>query len=180
MFAYQNYEIEPDILVVGKGLGGALYPVSAVIAKESFNVCQEISLGHYTHEKSPLGAAVGLALIEYIEKENLLEKVKGIESYLFQRIRQMKDRFPCIGDVRGIGALIAIELVKEKESKDKDILLAEKILYYCLEYGLSFKISQGNVLTLAPPLIISYEELERAMDILEKAIEQAVYIKSKE
>lgn len=180
MFAYQNYEIEPDILVVGKGLGGALYPVSAVIAKESFNVCQEISLGHYTHEKSPLGAAVGLAPIEYIEKENLLEKVKGIESYLFQRIRQMKDRFPCIGDVRGIGALIAIELVKEKESKDKDILLAEKILYYCLEYGLSFKISQGNVLTLAPPLIISYEELERAMDILEKAIEQAVYIKSKE
>lgn len=179
MFAYQNYEIEPDILVVGKGLGGALYPISAVIAKKSFDVCGEISLGHYTHEKSPLGSAVGLALIEYIEKENLLDKTKEMENYLLQRAKEMKSRFSCIGDVRGIGALVAIELVKNRETKEKDSLLAEQILYHCLEYGLSFKVSQGNVLTLAPPLIISHEELERAMNILEKAIEQAVYARGK-
>lgn len=174
MFAYQNYEIEPDILVVGKGLGGALYPISAVIAKESFDVCGEISLGHYTHEKSPLGAAVGLALLTYIEKENLLDKAKEIGRIMFRRSKQMEERFSCIGDVRNIGALLAIEMVKEKESKEKDNSLAEKILYRCLKQGLSFKVSQGNVLTLAPPLIISREELERAMDIVEEAIEYAL------
>lgn len=172
MFVYQHYDIEPDILVVGKGLGGALYPISAVIAKESFDVCEEISLGHYTHEKSPLGAAVGLALIEYIEKANLLEKVEEIGNYMTQRLQKMQERFACIGDVRSIGALLAVELVKDRESKEKDVMLAERILYRCLEYGLSFKVSQGNVLTLAPPLIISQEELTRAMDILEKAIEE--------
>lgn len=158
--------------MVGKGLGGALYPISAVIAKESFDVCEEISLGHYTHEKSPLGAAVGLALIEYIEKANLLEKVEKIGNYMRQRLQKMQERFACIGDVRSIGALLAVELVKDRESKEKDVMLAERILYRCLEYGLSFKVSQGNVLTLAPPLIISQEELTRAMDILEKAIEE--------
>lgn len=172
MFVYQHYDIEPDILVVGKGLGGALYPISAVIAKESFDVCEEISLGHYTHEKSPLGAAVGLALIEYIEKANLLEQVEEIGNYMTQRLQKMQERFECIGDVRSIGALLAVELVKDRESKEKDVMLAERILYRCLEYGLSFKVSQGNVLTLAPPLIISQEELTRAMDILEKAIEE--------
>ena len=74
--------------------------------------------------------------------------------------------------MRSIGALLAVELVKDRESKEKDVMLAERILYRCLEYGLSFKVSQGNVLTLAPPLIISQEELTRAMDILEKAIEE--------
>ncbi|MEG1584652.1 MAG: aspartate aminotransferase family protein, partial [Anaerovorax sp.] len=69
MFAFENYPIEPDLLVIGKGLGGSLYPISAVLAKEKFNVCQEISLGHYTHEKSPLGSAVALALIDTIESE---------------------------------------------------------------------------------------------------------------
>lgn len=169
MFAYENYSIEPDILVVGKGLGGALYPISAVIAHEKFNVCQEISLGHYTHEKSPLGTAVGLALIDYIEKENLLDRTVHIEHYIRSRTEKMQKKYPCIGDIRGIGALFAIELVEERDKKTKAEKLAEQVLYYCLSHGLSFKISQGNVLTLAPPLIISDEQLKTSMDILEDA-----------
>lgn len=82
----------------------------------------------------------------------------------------MKKKFPAIGDVRLIGALLGIELVRDKKTKEKAVDEAEKILYYCLENGLSFKISQGNVLTLAPPLIITEEELERALDIVESAI----------
>lgn len=172
MFAFQNYDIEPDILVVGKGLGGSLVPLSAVIARPEYNVCQDISLGHYTHEKNPLGCAVGLALIEYIEKEDILGHVEKLYNIMKKRTENMKKNIDAIGDVRIIGALLGIELVKDRNTKEKAADEAEKILYECLENGLSFKISQGNVLTLAPPLIITEEELEYAMDIVEKAIKK--------
>lgn len=172
MFAFQNYDIEPDILVVGKGLGGSLYPISAVIARPEFDVCQDISLGHYTHEKRPLGCAIGLALIDYIEQEGLLEHVNRLMTLMASRTEEMKQRFSAIGDVRLIGALLGIELVKDPRTKEKAIDEAEKILYFCLEQGLSFKISQGNVLTLAPPLIITEQELHRAMDIVEAGIKK--------
>lgn len=170
MFAFQNYDIEPDILVVGKGLGGSLYPVSAVIARPEYNICGDISLGHYTHEKSPLGCAVGLALIEYIEKEDILGHVMELSALMKRRAEDMKKRYEAVGDVRLIGALLGIELVKSRKTREKAVDEAEKILYECLENGLSFKISQGNVLTLAPPLIITEEELDHAMDIVENAI----------
>lgn len=170
MFAFQNYDIEPDILVVGKGLGGSLYPISAVIAKPEYDVCQDISLGHYTHEKSPLGCAIGLALIEYMEKENLLDHVQKLNALMKSRTNAMREKFSAIGDVRLVGALLGIELIKDPATREKAVDEAEKILYFCLEQGLSFKISQGNVLTLAPPLIITEEELHHAMDIVEQAI----------
>lgn len=170
MFAFQNYDIEPDILVVGKGLGGSLYPISAVIAKPEYDVCQDISLGHYTHEKSPLGCAIGLALIEYMEKENLLDHVQKLNALMKSRTDAMREKFSAIGDVRLVGALLGIELIKDPATREKAVDEAEKILYFCLEQGLSFKISQGNVLTLAPPLIITEEELHHAMDIVEQAI----------
>ena len=172
MFAFQNYDIEPDIIVVGKGLGGSLVPISAVIARPEYNVCGDISLGHYTHEKNPLGCAVGLALIEYIEKENVLGHVEKLNKIMKERTDDMKRNIQAVGDVRLVGALLGIELVKDRKTKEKAVDEAEKILYYCLENGLSFKISQGNVLTLAPPLIITEEELERAMDIVESGIKK--------
>lgn len=172
MFAFQNYDIEPDILVIGKGLGGSLYPISAVIAKPEFNVCQDISLGHYTHEKSPLGCAVGLALIEYMEKEDMLGHVAKLNALMKRRTDEMKKNIKAVGDVRLVGALLGIELIKDPETREKAVDEAEKILYNCLENGLSFKISQGNVLTLAPPLIITEEELNHAMDIVEAAIKK--------
>lgn len=170
MFAFQNYDIVPDILVVGKGLGGSLYPISAVIAKDKFNVCQDVSLGHYTHEKSPLGCAVGLALIEYIEENRVLEHVAKLNHVFIKRLESLKENYQGVGDVRVIGCLAAVELVKDRKTKEKDIENAEKILYECLANGLSYKVSQGNVLTLAPPLIISESELETSMDIVAAAI----------
>jgi len=174
MFAFQNYDVEPDMLVLGKGLGGSLFPISAVLAKEKYNVCGDISLGHYTHEKSPLGCAVGYALIEFIEENDVLGHVAKLSALLERRLDGFMEKFEGVGDVRIIGALCGIELVKDRKTKEKDLESAERVLYECLENGLSFKVSQGNVLTLAPPLIITEEELDRAMDIVESALEKYI------
>ena len=174
MFAFQNYDILPDILVLGKGIGGGLVPFSAVVARSELDVCEDTSLGHYTHEKNPIASAIALALIRYIEEDHLLDHVAEISDYMEKRANSMQKKYQMIGDVRKIGALMAIELVKNRETKEKASEEAERVMYYCLEKGLSFKVSQGNVLTLEPPLIISLEELMHAMDILENAFGEII------
>lgn len=82
----------------------------------------------------------------------------------------MKAKYPVIGDVRGIGLLWGVELVSDRDKKTRAFDEAEAVLYQCLNDGLSFKVSQGNVIQLSPPLIISREDLQRALDIFERAI----------
>ena len=171
-FAFENFDIEPDIVCMGKSLGGGIFPMAAMIGRSEYNVVPEISLGHYTHEKNPVGCAAALATIEYIENVNLLEKVKTESEYIQNRLNEFKTKFEVIGDVRGIGFLWAIELVTSRETRAKANELAEKIMYGCLQQGLSFKVSQGNTLTLAPPLTINLCELEKAFSILEKTFIQ--------
>lgn len=171
MFAFQHYGIEPDILVLGKGLGGALIPMSAVVAKAEMDVGDKIALGHYTHEKNPLGAAAGLSVIEYIEDHAILEHVAQMGAHMHESLLKMQQEFNIIGDVRTIGLLAGVELVLSRDSKERALLQTEKILYRCLKNGLSFKVSQGNILTLSPPLIITKEQLDKAMEILHDAID---------
>lgn len=171
MFAFENYGIEPDIICLGKGLGGGIVPFAAMITRDRLNVAQDISLGHYTHEKSPLGSVAALASIQYIEQENLLQKVIDDGRWMEEQLYRLKNEFQAIGDVRGIGLLWGIELVKNRETKEKAPELAEKIMYDCLSQGLSFKVSQGNVIQLSPPLTISPDELQQAINILHKAFQ---------
>jgi len=170
MFAFEHYGIEPDILCLGKGLGAGIIPMAAMVCREEYNVAAEVSLGHYTHEKSPLGAAAGLAMIEFIEKEKLLAKVNDDENFLRLELATMQAKHNLIGDVRGVGLLWGIELVKDRHTKEKAVAEAEAVLYECLKNGLSFKVSQGNVLQLCPPLVITRPELKEALKIIENAI----------
>jgi 4-aminobutyrate aminotransferase len=174
MFAYQQYDIIPDILVLGKGLGAGVIPMAAIVCKERLNIASQISLGHFTHEKSPLGAVAALAAIEYMENNQTLSHVQHVAEYLQKRLLNMKAKFEIIGDVRGKGLLWGIELVKDRFTKEKDSLLADKVLYKCLELGLSLKVSDGNVLSLYPPLIISKEELDEALAILSQALSLSI------
>lgn len=169
-FTHQAYGIEPDILCIGKGLGGGLIPIAAMVTQDKYNVATQVSLGHYTHEKSPLGCAAALATIEVIEQENLLAKVKADSEFMRDKLLAMKERFSIIGDVRGIGLLWGVELVTDHQSKARAYDQAEAVLYHCLNHGLSFKISQGNVLQLSPPLIITREQLSDSLAILEQAL----------
>ncbi|MBE4242061.1 aspartate aminotransferase family protein [Vibrio parahaemolyticus] len=169
-FTYQAYDIEPDMLCIGKGLGGGLVPIAAMVTKDKYNTAEQISMGHYTHEKSPIGCAAALATMEAIEQDGLLDKAKVDSQFMREKLLEMKAKYPVIGDVRGIGMLWGIELVTDHESKARAYDEAEAVLYQCLNNGVSFKVSQGNVIQLSPPLIITREQLTEALAIFEEAI----------
>ena len=169
MFAFERYRIVPDMVVLGKGLGGGVFPMAALIARAGLDVGAEQALGHYTHEKSSVGCAAALATLDVIEEERLLERTRQLGARALDRLREMQRRLPLIADVRGAGLLIGVELI-DPATGEPARQAAERILYACLSAGLSFKVGQGNVLVLAPPLVIDEQDLMRALDIVEGAI----------
>ncbi|MDQ4060744.1 MAG: aspartate aminotransferase family protein [Pseudomonadota bacterium] len=170
MFACEHEGVVPDILVMGKALGGGILPIAAVIARPELDVGSAWAFGHYTHEKNPVTARAALTTIAIIEDEGLVENAARVGAAALERLHDMKRRRPAIGDVRGRGLLIGIELVKERATKEPDGDLAETVLYRALDRGLSFKTTMGSVLTLTPPLIVTEGEMMRALDIVEDAI----------
>jgi 4-aminobutyrate aminotransferase len=172
MFAFEHYGIVPDMVVLGKGLGGGVFPMAALIARDDLDVAADRALGHYTHEKSSVGCAAALATLDVIDDERLLERANALGAYALAGLRDMQQRLPLIGDVRGSGLLLAVELVDPANGAPARHA-TERVLYDCLAAGLSFKVGQGNVLVLAPPLVIAEQDLERALDIVEAAIAKA-------
>jgi 4-aminobutyrate aminotransferase len=159
LFAFEHYGIVPDIVCIGKGLGGGIFPLAALIAREGLDIMPNRALGHYTHEKNPVACAAGLATLDCILEENLLENTQRVGEHALERMRAMKDQHPIIKDIRGLGLLLGIELAEDDH--------AEQVMYRALEKGLSFKITMGNILTLTPPLTITQQEMDNALDILD-------------
>jgi 4-aminobutyrate aminotransferase len=174
MFSCEHYDVVPDILVLGKSLGGALFPLAGIIAREDLDVAPHMALGHYTHEKNPVACAAALATLEFIEQEDLVAKSRELGAWALERLRDMQGRQPHIGDVRGLGLLLNVELVEDREKRTPATDLAERVMYEALSLGLSFKVTMGNVITLAPPLTITQEEMARALEILEKSLDNCV------
>jgi 4-aminobutyrate aminotransferase len=172
MFSCEHYDVTPDILVLGKSLGGALFPLAGIVAREDLDVAHHMALGHYTHEKNPVACAAALATLEFIEQENLVAKSRDRGAWALERLREMQARQPHIGDVRGLGLLLNVELVEDREKRIPATDLAERVMYEALSLGLSFKVTMGNVITLAPPLTITEEEMGRALEILEKSLDR--------
>jgi 4-aminobutyrate aminotransferase len=170
MFTCENFDVIPDMLVIGKGLGGGILPLAALIAREGLDVAETRALGHYTHEKSPVACAAGLATIRYIEENRLAENAFTLGHHALDRMAGMMERHPLIGDVRGLGLFLGIELVKDRKTGERAVEEAETMMYAALSRGLSFKLSMGNILTLTPALTISREELDKALDIIETCL----------
>lgn len=170
MFAFEHDDVVPDIVTLGKALGGGILPIAAVIARRDLDVAGDFAIGHYTHEKNPVTARAALTTLEIIEDEGLVGKSAVLGKYALARLQDFATSCPIIGDVRGRGLMFGIEIVSDKVAKTAAPILAEKIYYRCLDNGLSFKISQGNVLTLSPPLTIRQDDLETALAIVEAAM----------
>lgn len=168
MFAFEHYDIVPDMVVLGKGLGGGVWPMAALVVKENLDVAGQQALGHYTHEKSSVGCAAALATLDCLELDGLLDRAYFIGNRIKARLDDLRQRVPLISEVRCIGALVGVELALPDGKPARDE--AERVMYESLANGLSFKIGQGNVLNLSPPLIIGDDELDAALSILERAL----------
>jgi 4-aminobutyrate aminotransferase len=170
LFACQHDDVVPDILVLGKALGGGILPIAAVVAKPELDVGAAYAFGHYTHEKNPVTARAALTTIEIIESDGLVINAAKVGAIALARLNEIKHRRPIVGDVRGQGLLMGIELVNDRASKAPANGAAEKVMYAALERGLSFKTTFGNVLTLTPPLTITAAQMDDAIDILDQSI----------
>ena len=168
-FAFEHYGIVPDMVVLGKGLGGAAFPMAALIARSDLDVAGDRALGHYTHEKSSVGCAAALATLDVIADEKLCEHAAMLGAYSLERLRALASRHSMIADVRGVGLLLAIEL-RDPSTGAAATEEAERTMYECLARGLSFKVGQGNVLTLGPPLVITREQMDAAIDIIDASL----------
>jgi 4-aminobutyrate aminotransferase len=174
MFACEHDDVVPDILVMGKALGGGILPIAAVLARPDLDVAGDFAIGHYTHEKNPVTARAALTTIEIIEEEGLVANAARLGTHALERLAAMKEKHAAVGDVRGRGLLIGVDLVTDRETKEPANDLAEDVFYRALDKGLSFKITMGNVLALTPPLILTQDEMDRALDIVDEAIGEAL------
>jgi 4-aminobutyrate aminotransferase len=171
-FAAEHDGAQPDIVVLGKALGGGVLPIAACIARTELNVARDYAFGHYTHEKNPVTAAAALATLEVIEREGLVENAARVGAHALERLHDMKSRIPLIGDVRGRGLLLGIELVRDRASKTPASESADRVLYRALSRGLSFKTTMGSTITLTPPLVTTVGEMDAALDVLEACLAQ--------
>lgn len=170
MFAFEHDEVVPDIVTLGKALGGGILPIAAVVARRDLDVCGDFAIGHYTHEKNPVTARAALTTLQIIEDEGLVERAATLGRYAMDQLNDRLRDHPNVGDIRGRGLMMGVEIVEDRCDKTPGNARAEQIYYACLDAGLSFKISQGNVLTLSPPLTIEKADLDRALDIVVSAI----------
>ena len=167
MFYCEQVGAIPDILTIGKGLGGGVMPMAAIVARADLDVAGDVALGHYTHEKSPVGAAAALATLDVIAEEDLLARAQALGRRSLDRLTELARRYPMFGAVRGVGLHLGLELI----GPDAEAA-ADRMLYGSLARGLSFKLGGGTVVTLCPPMTITDAQLDRAFDILEEVADQ--------
>ena len=129
MFCCEHIGVVPDVLVIGKGLGGGVMPMAAMIARDELDIAADRALGHYTHEKSPLGAAAALATIDVIEEEHLLGRAQTLGRHALNRLQAMQREQPLIAEVRGLGLALAVELGGDGITA---VDTAERVMYKCL------------------------------------------------
>ncbi len=176
MFGFELYGVVPDILSVSKTLGGGIPLAATLTSSEIESDCYNKGFMHVTsHVADPLPAAVGLAVINVIEEEGLVEQAQQRGNYLLTRLRELQQRHEQIGDVRGKGLLVGLELVGDRTTKKPADALGMAVGDECLRRGLSMNIvrSTGGMLNcfrMAPPLSITEGEIDTAIDIIDEAL----------
>jgi 4-aminobutyrate aminotransferase len=140
-FASEHDGVIPDIIVLGKALGGGILPIAAAIMRANLDVCGDFAIGHYTHEKNPVTARAALTTIQIIEDEGLTARAAELGGHAMDRMRDLMARSPIVGDVRGRGLIFGVDIVADRETRAPGRDLAERIFYRCSDAGWIFKIS---------------------------------------
>jgi 2,2-dialkylglycine decarboxylase (pyruvate) len=177
-FAFEQLGIVPDVLTLSKTLGNGVPMAATVTSDEIEEACFEKHFLFYTsHLSDPLPAAVGLAVLRVLREENLAGRAAEMGRYFMEGLRSLQQRYECIGDVRGRGLLIGLEVVQDRESRQPDRALAHKVQRACLEMGLvlhAVRADSQSSIRLAPPLTVSQAELDEGIEIIDAAFRQSV------
>jgi 4-aminobutyrate aminotransferase len=171
MFAAEHF-VTPDIIVIGKGFGGGIVPFAGIIGREDLNVLEHKSIGHYTHEKNPLCAAVSKAVIDFVESENLVAHAQELGQYFRSGLEELQQEFELIGNISGLGLNLAVDLVTDRHSKTRATAAAQQIMAFCMNRGISFKLIQGNILNLKPALVITKAEVDFVIETLREGFKK--------
>jgi 2,2-dialkylglycine decarboxylase (pyruvate) len=178
-FAATKLGVTPDIMSVSKTLGGGV-PLAATITSEALEEkAHKAGFTYYTsHVSDPLPAAVGLAVLETIEREALIPRAVEMGAYLRTGLETLQQRYEAIGDVRGDGLLLGVELVEDRETRKPFHRLGAATTARCFELGLSMNIrrrpERGSVWRIAPPLTVTTGEIDRALDILDRSLKDGL------
>ena len=180
------YSVVPDIMTMAKGMTCGYLPLGATIVRNHIGdrfKGQFFSHGA-TYEGHTLGCAAALALIPIYQEDNLIERSEKMGIYLLEKAMELKDKHPSVGDVRGLGLFVGLELVKNKQTKEPLTLVNAKIqpdmnpkLEVAKKLGemgmMAMAANPVNVIVMAPPLIISKYEIDEGIAIMDKALEVA-------
>ena len=174
MFAVEHFGVEPDLMVVAKSIAGGL-PLSGVLGKAEIMDAPVVGGVGGTYVGNPVAQAAALAVLDVIEDEALVERSASIGEVMRARMEAWQRRFPSIGDVRGLGAMLAIELVEDREGKQPATALAGRVQEAALARGLLLLRAgvSSNCIRVLVPLVISDGELEEALDLWEDALQAA-------
>jgi 4-aminobutyrate aminotransferase/(S)-3-amino-2-methylpropionate transaminase len=162
---------EPDIIATAKSIAGGL-PLSAIVARDEIMDSVSVGVIGGTYGGNAIACAAALKVLDVIDDENLLERSIEIGKKCTSKFTEWKEKYECVGDVRGMGAMIGIEFVQDKKSKEPATKLVSTIIAYCAQQGLLIENAgtYGNVIRFLAPLVITDQQLEAGFDILEKAI----------
>lgn len=175
----EYFGVTPDIITMSKTLGGGL-PLAAVATTPAIEErLHDLHFTFYTsHVSDPLLAEVGLAVLGVIAEEKLVERANTVGAYLRARLEELQQRHEAIGDVRGLGLLLGVELVEDRRTRKPAHRLGALSTQKCMERGLSMNIrrrpERGSVWRIAPPLTVSQAEIDRAIDILDGALRDSL------
>ncbi len=173
-FGFENWGIVPDVVIMGKPIASGL-PLSAVVGRKEIMDCG-VALHMFTTAGNPVACTAGLKTIEILKNEKLIENAKNIGDYMLKAFKSMHRKYAVIGDVRGKGLIIGIELVKNRETREPADQFAALVAYRAYELGVLFYYAgiHSNVLELTPPLTLTYDEADKAIKVIRQAIEDVM------
>lgn len=168
MFASEHWGVTPDIMTLGKGFGNG-FPVTAMCVSKDLAPAVEHISASSSYGGNPMACAAALASIEVIEEENLVERSAHLGELFLKRMNEIKAAHPIVGDARGKGCLLALEIVKDKESKEPFVEAGRMIYQRAFSKGLAW-VPSGHILRLSPPMILDDDVALKGLDIIEESI----------
>lgn len=168
MWCVDHYNVIPDVITFGKGVANG-FPCTGFAIKDEFSSVLEKISASTSYGGNPMAAAAGFSSLEVIEEENLVEKSASLGDFILKRLEKMKEEHKIIGDVRGKGCLLGIELVKDKNTKEPFIDAGKKVYQKAFAKGVAW-IPSKHILRLSPPLIMEEKVASKALDIIDESI----------